>query len=77
MATDHKTSNVLSELAESSPIENELPTYRAISTRAVLSALCGILSLFSIANPFFYIFAYWRSCSASPPIGTSSAIRIC
>lgn len=57
MATDHKSSNVLSEPTESSPIENELPTYRAISSRAVLSVLCGILALFSIANPFFYIFA--------------------
>ena len=57
MATDHKSSNVLSELADSSPIENELPTYRAISSRAVLSVLCGILSLFSIANSFFFIFA--------------------
>ena len=57
MATDHKSSSVLSEPTESSPIENELPTYRAISSRAVLSLLCGILALFGIANSFFYIFA--------------------
>ncbi len=57
MATDHKSSNVLSAPTESSPIENELPTYRAISARAVLSLLCGLLALFSIANSFFYIFA--------------------
>ncbi len=57
MATDQKSSNVLSEPTESSPIENELPTYRAISVRAVLSLLCGFLALFSIANSFFYIFA--------------------
>ena len=57
MATDHKSSNVLSEPTESSPIENELPAYRAISSRAVLSVLCGILAVFSIASPFFYIFA--------------------
>jgi len=57
VATDHKSSNVLSEPIESSPIENELPAYRAISSRAVLSVLCGILAVFSIASPFFYIFA--------------------
>ena len=57
MATDQKSSNLLSETTESSPIENELPTYRAISSRAILSVLCGILSLFSIANSFFFIFA--------------------
>jgi len=57
VATDHKSSNVLSEPTESSPIENELPAYRAISSRAVLSVLCGILAVFSIASPFFYIFA--------------------
>ena len=57
MATDHKSSNVLSEPTERSPIENELPAYRAISSRAVLSVLCGILAVFSIASPFFYIFA--------------------
>ena len=57
MATDHKSSNVLSEPTESSPIENELPAYRAISSRAVLSVLCGILAVFSIASSFFYIFA--------------------
>ena len=57
MATDHKSSSVLSDPADSSPIENELPTYRAISSRAVLSILCGILGIFSIANSFFFIFA--------------------
>ena len=57
MATDHKSSNVLSEPIERSPIENELPSYRAISSRAVLSLLCGILALFSIASPYFFIFA--------------------
>jgi hypothetical protein len=57
VATDYKSSNVLSELPDSSPIENELPTYRAISPRAVLSVLCGILALFSLAHPFFYLFA--------------------
>ncbi len=57
MATDQKTTNLLPETTESSPIENELPTYRAVSSRAVLSVLCGVLSIFSVASPFFYIFA--------------------
>jgi hypothetical protein len=57
VATDHKSSIVLSEPTDGSAIENELPTYRAVSSRAVLSVLCGILALFSIANSFFYIFA--------------------
>ena len=55
--TDHKSSNSVSELPLGSAIENELPTYRAISPWAVLSLLCGFMSLFSIAHPFFYIFA--------------------
>jgi hypothetical protein len=57
VATDHKTSNVLSELPLNSAIENEIPTYRAISTRAVFSLICGILALLSLAHPFFYLFA--------------------
>lgn len=55
--TDHKSSKGLSELPLASAIENELPTYRAISPQAVLSLLCGVMSLFSIASPFFYLFA--------------------
>lgn len=57
MATDHKTSEVLAEPITGSVIENELPTYRAISPRAVLSLICGLLSLFSLGHPFFYVFA--------------------
>jgi len=37
-----------------SPIENELPTYRAISTRAIFSLVFGALSVFVVAHPFFY-----------------------
>lgn len=55
--TDHKSSNSVSDLPLGSAIENELPTYRAISPRAVLSLLCGFLSLFCIAHWVFYIFA--------------------
>jgi hypothetical protein len=40
-----------------SPIENELPTYRAISARAVFSAICGGLAICSFAEPTFYLFA--------------------
>ena len=57
MATDQKTTNLLPESTEISPIENELPTYRAVSSRAVLSVMCGVVSIFSVASPFFYIFA--------------------
>jgi hypothetical protein len=56
VVTDHKSSNAVSEYTRPA-IENEIPTYRAISPRAVLSLLCGILSLFSLAHPFFYSFA--------------------
>ena len=57
MATHHKTSDILTEPHVSSPIENELPAYRAISTRAVFSLVCGVISLLSIASPYFFIFA--------------------
>lgn len=57
MATDHKISDVLAEPSAGPAIENELPTYRAISSRAVFSLICGILALFSLAHPFFYVFA--------------------
>jgi Domain of unknown function (DUF4190) len=57
VVTDHKSSKSVTEFPSGSAIENELPTYRAISPRAVLSLLCGLMSLFTIANPFFYVFA--------------------
>lgn len=57
MATDHKTSTYDSQISPGSAIENELPTYRALSSRAVFSFLCGLLALFSFAHPFFYLFA--------------------
>jgi len=56
VATDQKSSTV--EIERGSPgsvIENELPTYRAISVRAVLSLICGALAIFSFAHPFFYL----------------------
>lgn len=42
---------------QQSPIENELPTYRAISNRAVFSVICGVLASFSFADLTFLIFA--------------------
>jgi hypothetical protein len=57
VATDQKTSIVAAEFdSTGSPIENELPAYRAISKAAVLSVLCGALSICSFAHPFFYLF---------------------
>jgi hypothetical protein len=57
VATDQKTSEVLAEPAAASVIENELPTYRAISPRAVFAVIFGFLALFSLAHSFFYVFA--------------------
>jgi hypothetical protein len=42
---------------KASPIENELPTYRAISNRAVFSVICGVLASFSFADLTFLVFA--------------------
>jgi hypothetical protein len=42
---------------QASPIENELPTYRAISNRAVFSVICGVLASFSFAELLFLVFA--------------------
>lgn len=43
--------------APPSPIENELPTYRAISNLAVFSLICGALSSFSFASLNFLALA--------------------
>jgi hypothetical protein len=57
VSTDPQSSQAVSERPTSPAIENELPTYRAISTQAVFSLLCGVLALFSFAHPLFYLFA--------------------
>src|SRR5262249_26873695 len=58
VATDQTSRLIVDELAEAPPaIENELPSYRAISTRAVFSLICGVLASFCFANLFFLIFA--------------------
>lgn len=38
-------------------IENEIPTYRAVSTRAIFALICGALAFFSFTSPVFYLFA--------------------
>ena len=55
MATDQKAStlSIDTEPADS-PIENELPTYRAISSRAIFSVVFGALAIFCFAHPVFY-----------------------
>jgi hypothetical protein len=59
VATDQKTGTIDIEKDQAgSAIENELPTYRAISTRAVLSLICGGLAVCSFAHPFFYVFSF-------------------
>jgi hypothetical protein len=40
-----------------SPIENEIPTYRAISPQAVFSLICGVLAVLSFAHWIFLISA--------------------
>jgi Domain of unknown function (DUF4190) len=38
-------------------IENEIPSYRAISARAIFCLVCGVLSVFCFAHPIFYSFS--------------------
>jgi hypothetical protein len=58
VATDQTSRLTVEEPTPTPPaIENELPTYRAISTRAVFSALCGIMASFSFASLYFLAFA--------------------
>jgi hypothetical protein len=45
----------LSTKGRVSPLENEIPSYRAISVQAILSMLLGILSILSIASLWFLI----------------------
>ena len=58
MATDQKTSITVADSENAgSVIENELPTYRAISATAISSVVCGVLSVCSFAHPVFYVFS--------------------
>jgi hypothetical protein len=45
------------KLLRRSAIESEIPTYRAVSTRAVLAVICGLLAGLSFTHPMFYVFA--------------------
>jgi hypothetical protein len=56
MAMDLKTSEA-SAAVDSPAIENEIPTYRAISPLAIISAILGAASVFSFASSFFWLFA--------------------
>jgi hypothetical protein len=56
VATDQKTSTLgIDPESPDSVIENELSTYRAISTQAIYSVVCGALAIFSWAHPLFYL----------------------
>ncbi len=58
MAVQQKTSTIDAEQVASAPvIENEIPTYRAISARAIFSVAFGVLSGCSFAHWIFYVFA--------------------
>ena len=58
MSIDQKTSVSDTERDEAGAvIENEIPTYRAISGRAIFCLVCGVLSVFSFAHPIFYVFS--------------------
>ncbi len=58
MATDQKSPPFADEAAlVPSAIENEIPTYRAISKYAIFSVLFGIISSFSFASLFFLVFS--------------------
>ena len=58
MATDQKRA-LFADDADivSSAIENEIPTYRAISRSAIFSLLFGVIASFSIASLYFLAFA--------------------
>jgi len=58
VATDQKASIIDTDNERAgSAIENELPTYRAISANAILSLVCGGLAVFTFADPIFYLFS--------------------
>jgi Domain of unknown function (DUF4190) len=59
VATDQRTSTPLPGAAPAGPvIENELPTYRAISKQAIFSLGCGVIAVCSFAHPGFYAFSF-------------------
>jgi hypothetical protein len=55
VAIDQKVPTLTTDTeSPDSPIENELPTYRAISTRAIFSVVFGAMAIFCFAHPVFY-----------------------
>ncbi len=59
MATDQRTSTALPGTTPVEPaIENELPTYRAISKQAIFSVACGSLAVCSFAHSAFFVFSF-------------------
>jgi hypothetical protein len=58
VATDQKSSTAQIEPGSTgSVIENEIPTYRAISVQAIFSLVFGAVALCSFAHPAFYLAA--------------------
>jgi hypothetical protein len=58
VAIDQETTPATTDSSPRLPVfENEIPTYRAVSSRAVFAVLCGLMSVFSFAHPAFYLFA--------------------
>lgn len=57
MSIEQKPTSQATGTAPVSAIENELPTYRAISPVAVVSLVCGVLSLLSFAHWVFLLVA--------------------
>jgi len=71
------------QLLRRSAIENEIPTYRAVSTLAVFAVLCGLLGALSFTHWAFYLFAlaavvlgYWadRSIQSRPDVLTGRGL---
>jgi Domain of unknown function (DUF4190) len=58
VATEQKTNTLsLDPELTGSAIENELPTYRAISRQAIFSVVFGAVAIFTFAHPLFYVTA--------------------
>ncbi len=55
MAVDPQTVSGTETPVTISPIENEIPTYRAISPMAIFSFMMGLLSLVTFASSYFLI----------------------
>jgi hypothetical protein len=55
VATEQKISTLdIGRESADSAIPNELPTYRAISTQAIFSVICGVVASFTFAHWSFY-----------------------